>query len=276
MNIQAKPIDRTNENSLDKMFVRNADGQMIQISEFVKLSRSYGPPSVSRFNLYNSVTITGGAAQGYSSGDAIAAVNELAKDLPTGFDIAYSGLTREEIISGGQSVYIFILSLMFVYLFLAAQYESYILPFAVLLSLPFGIFGAFAGTALLGLENNIYFQVGLIMLIGLLAKNAILIVEFALQHRHQGNSIIESAWIGAQERLRPILMTSFAFILGLFPLVIASGVGAAGNRSIGSGAVAGLFFGTVLGVMFIPVLFVVFQSLQEKISKTQIVENANK
>src|SRR5690606_22341570 len=203
----------------------------------------------------------------YSSGDAIKAVEEVAKtDLPNNYEVAFSGITREEIASAGQSGLIFMLSILFVYFFLAAQYESYLLPFSVLLSLPIGVSGAYLFTKFAGLENNIYFQIALIMLIGLLAKNAILIVEFAIQRRKHGLSLSKAAMQGAKARLRPILMTSFAFILGLMPLVLANGVGAEGNRAIGTGAAGGMFIGTVIGVFIIPVLFIIFQWLQEKIT----------
>tara|TARA_R110001592_G_scaffold33926_13_gene117049 strand:- start:636 stop:1442 length:807 start_codon:yes stop_codon:yes gene_type:complete len=249
------------------MFVKNDKGEMAPVSEFVTLNRVYGPQTVSRFNLFNAVTINGSAAKGFSSGDAIKAVNEVAKEhLPNNYEVAFSGITREEIASAGQSGVIFLLSIVFVYFFLSAQYESYLLPLSVLLSLPIGVMGAFLSTKFAGLENNIYFQIALIMLIGLLAKNAILIVEFALQRRRQGLSLSESAIQGAKARLRPILMTSFAFILGLMPLVLAKGVGAAGNNAIGTGAAGGMLIGTVFGVFIIPVLFIVFQWLQEKIT----------
>jgi HAE1 family hydrophobic/amphiphilic exporter-1 len=239
----------------------------------VTLSRVYGPQTVNRFNLFNSVTINGSAGPGYSSGDAINAVNEVAANhLPKNYEIAFSGITREEIASAGQSGIIFLLSIVFVYFFLSAQYESYLLPFAVLLSLPVGVAGAYLSTKFLGLENNIYFQIALIMLIGLLAKNAILIVEFAIQRRRHGLSITEAAIDGARARLRPILMTSFAFILGLMPLVLATGVGAAGNNAIGTGAVGGMLVGTLIGVFIIPILFILFQWLQEKVTGVPIVE----
>jgi HAE1 family hydrophobic/amphiphilic exporter-1 len=226
----------------------------------------YGPQSVTRFNLYNSTKLTAAPNPGFSSGDAIKAVEEVAATLPSNYSTAYSGLTREEVDAGNQTTTIFLLSLMFVYFLLAAQYESYLIPFSVLLSLPLGVFGAYFTTQMAGLENNIYFQIALIMLLGLLAKNAILIVEFALQRRKRGEDLVEAAVKGAEARLRPILMTSFAFILGLTPLVLANGVGAEGNRSIGTGAVGGLLIGTVLGVFVIPILFIFFQWLQEKIS----------
>ncbi|WP_424492659.1 efflux RND transporter permease subunit [Salinimicrobium sp. GXAS 041] len=265
--IQGLPEDRATVDDLNSMFVRNNQGEMAPITQFVTLERVYGPQSVTRFNLFNSAGVNGTAAPGYSSGDAIAAVQEVGTgSLPAGFDIGFSGLTREEISAGNQTTFIFFLSILFVFFILAAQYESYLLPLAVLLSLPVGVMGAYLTTNLSGLQNNIYFQIALIMLLGLLAKNAILIVEFAIQRRRAGHSIIDAAMDAARVRLRPILMTSFAFIVGLLPLVFASGTGAAGNRSIGTGAVGGLLVGTVIGVFIIPILFILFQWLQEKIS----------
>jgi len=265
--VQALPEDRTDESDLNSIYVKSETGQMAPISQFVALERVYGPQTINRFNLFNAVTVNGTVAPGYSSGDAIAVVNQLAEQqLPENFDIAYSGITREEIAAGGQAGIIFLLSIIFVYFLLSAQFESYLLPLSVIISLPIGVAGAYFTTWISGLENNVYFQIALIMLIGLLAKNAILIVEFAMQRRKQGMPITEAALEGAKVRLRPILMTSFAFILGLMPLVLASGVGAEGNKSIGTGAAGGLLFGTVLGVFVIPVLFVVFQWLQEKIT----------
>lgn len=267
--VQALPEDRSSVEDLNSIFVRNNQGEMAPITEFVTLSRVYGPQSVTRFNLFNSAGVNGTAAPGYSSGDAIAAVQEVGTgSLPEGFDIGFSGLTREEISAGNQTTFIFLLSILFVFFILAAQYESYLLPLAVLLSLPVGVMGAYLTTYLSGLENNIYFQIALIMLLGLLAKNAILIVEFAIQRRNAGNSIVDAALGAARARLRPILMTSFAFIVGLLPLVFASGTGAAGNRSIGTGAVGGLLVGTLLGLFIIPILYILFQWLQEKISGT--------
>jgi HAE1 family hydrophobic/amphiphilic exporter-1 len=265
--VQALPEDREDDQSLNSIFLKLPTGEKAPISEFVELKRTYGPQVVNRFNLYNAVTINGSSAPGFSSGDAISSIRKVAdQQLGNDYDIAFSGITREEIAASGQSIIIFALSILFVYFFLAAQYESYMLPFAVILSLPIGVAGAFWSTNLAGLENNIYFQIALIMLIGLLAKNAILIVEFAIQRRKDGMSIYDAALDGAKVRLRPILMTSFAFILGLLPLVLATGVGAQGNNSIGTGAAGGLLVGTVIGVFVIPVLFVVFQWLQEKVS----------
>lgn len=265
--IQAKPEDRATPESLDNIFIRNAQDETVSISEFVNLKRVYGPESVARYNLLKSISVTGKANPGFSSGDAIKAVEEVAaQHLPKTYEYEFSGMTREEIIAGGQAAGVFLLSLIFVYFLLAGQYESYVLPLSVILSLPMGIAGAIGFVNLFGLENNIYFQVALIMLIGLLAKNAILIVEFAIQRRRHGMGLFESAIDGAKARLRPILMTSFAFILGLLPLAFASGVGAVGNRSIGMGAVGGMLVGTLLGVFVIPVLFVIFQGIQERIS----------
>lgn len=266
--VQALPEDRRTTDDLNALFVRNAAGGMAPITEFVQLKRVYGPQAVTRFNLFNSASVNGSAAPGYSTGDAIRAVQEVsANALPNNYSIDYSGLTREEISAGQQTVFIIILCILFVYFILAAQYESYLIPFAVLFSLPIGIMGAYITTKLAGLEINIYFQIALIMLMGLLAKNAILIVEFGIQRRKAGMSIVEAALEGARVRLRPILMTSFAFIIGLLPLVFAGGIGAVGNNSIGTGAVGGLLVGTVLGVFVIPILYILFQWLQEKVSR---------
>ncbi|MBD3582094.1 efflux RND transporter permease subunit [Flavobacterium selenitireducens] len=265
--IQAKPEERADENSINRIYVKNASGEQIAISQFISLTRIYGPEAVARFNMLKAVNINGKAKPGFSSGDAIKAVQEVAaQHLPKSYGYEFSGMTREEIIAGNQAAGVFLLSLIFVYFLLSAQYESYLIPLAVILSLPVGIAGAIGFVKLAGLENNIYFQVALIMLIGLLAKNAILIVEFAMQRRKQGMEIWKAAIDGAKARLRPILMTSFAFIFGLLPLALASGVGAVGNRSIGMGAVGGMLIGTIFGVFAIPVLYVIFETLQEKIS----------
>ncbi|SCY19905.1 hydrophobic/amphiphilic exporter-1, HAE1 family [Nonlabens sp. Hel1_33_55] len=264
--VQALPEDRADKDALNNLLVRTESGQMTPITEFISLERVYGPQSVTRFNLFNSTKVTASVNPGFSTGDGIIAVNEVAETLPSNYTTAYSGLTREEVNAGSQAGTIFMLSLVFVYFLLAAQYESYLIPFSILLSLPLGVMGAYLTTQLTGLQDNIYFQIALIMLLGLLAKNAILIVEFSIQRRKEGQSILDAAIHGAESRLRPILMTSFAFILGIMPLALASGVGAAGNRSIGTGAVGGLLVGTVLGVFFIPILFILFQWLQEKIT----------
>ncbi len=264
--LQALPEDRAEVSDLDNMYVRTNTGEMAPITQFVTLTRTYGPQSVTRFNMYNSTSVTGAPAEGYTTGDAIAAIEEVIEEMPPNFDVGYSGLTREEVKASGQTFLIFLLVVVFVYFLLAAQYESYLLPFSILLSVPFGIFGAYYITMLRGLDANIYFEISLIMLIGLLAKNAILIVEFAIQRRRNGETIFQSAIDGAKARLRPILMTSFAFIFGLMPLALASGVGAVGNRSIGTSAVGGMFIGTITAVFVIPMLYIFFQWLQEKIS----------
>jgi len=265
--VQADAQYRADPNSLDNVFVKNSGGSMVPVNSILTLKRVYGPETVTRNNLFNAVTIDGTAKPGYSSGDCIKAIKETAEQyLPRGFDYDWSGITREENNAGTQISLIFILSIIFVYFLLAAQYESYILPFAVILSVPTGILGVFLLIDITGIENNIYVQVGLIMLIGLLAKNAILIVEYAVQRRRAGMELVAAALEAAQLRLRPILMTSFAFIAGLLPLVRANGASALGNRSIGTGAVGGMLTGIILGLFIIPVLFVIFQSLQERLT----------
>ncbi|RAV28257.1 efflux RND transporter permease subunit [Sinomicrobium soli] len=268
--MQSLPEDRANSEALDQLYVRTSDG-MSPITQFVNLNRVYGPQSVKRFNLFNSTTINAAMNPGFSTGNGIGIAEAEAAKLDSNYSIAYSGLTREEVNAGNQTVLIFILSIVFVYFLLAAQYESYLLPFSVLFSLPLGVFGAYFTTKMVGLENNIYFQIALIMLLGLLAKNAILIVEFALQRRRRGETLVDAAIHGAKARLRPILMTSFAFILGLMPLALAGGVGAVGNNSIGTGAAGGMLIGTILGVFIIPILFIAFQWLQERISRKPVV-----
>jgi HAE1 family hydrophobic/amphiphilic exporter-1 len=268
---QAEPSFRANPEGLNNIYVRNVNGVMAPITGFMTLDRVYGPQSISRFNLFTSISINGSPKPGFSSGDAIKAVKEVAAaKLPPGYGYEFSGITREEIAAGGQTVFIFSLVLLFVYFLLSAQYESYILPFAVLFSLPIGLAGAFIFALMFGVNNNIYLQITLIMLVGLLAKNAILIVEFAVERRRKGMPIVQAALEGAQARLRPILMTSFAFILGLVPLMLSTGAGATGNKSIGTGAVGGMLIGTMFGVFVIPVLFIIFQTLQEKISPLKI------
>ena len=277
--IQAKPEDRADASSINNIYIRNAAGQQVAISQFVNLKRIYGPEAVARFNLLKAVNVTGKANPGFSSGDAIKAVQEVAAEhLPKSYTYEFSGMTREEILAGNQAIYVFLLSLIFVYFLLSAQYESYLVPLSVILSLPVGIAGAIGFVNLAGLENNIYFQVALVMLIGLLAKNAILIVEFAMQRRRHGMDLLQAAIEGSKARLRPILMTSLAFIFGLLPLALSSGVGAVGNKSIGMGAVGGMLVGTVFGVFVIPILFVIFQGLQERISgkpEVALVETQN-
>ncbi|OUL62969.1 efflux RND transporter permease subunit [Flavobacterium sp. AJR] len=264
--LQSHPDYRAKESDINKVFVRTDKGVMAPISEFVTLKKTYGPEFLNRFNLFTSTTVTGAPNAGYSSGDAIKAIEEVAaQTLERGYTYEFSGLTKEELSSGSQTTLIFGLCLIFIYFLLSAQYKSYILPFSVLLSLPIGLAGAFIFANLFGVDNNIFLQISLIMLIGLLAKNAILIVEFALLHRLSGRSLVQSAIFGARARLRPILMTSFAFIFGLIPLMIATGAGALSNRSIGTAAVGGMLIGTLFGVFVIPVLFIIFQAMQEKV-----------
>jgi hydrophobic/amphiphilic exporter-1 (mainly G- bacteria), HAE1 family len=259
---------RNDANSLDGIYVKNSSGEMVPASSLVSLKRVYGPETVSRNNLFNAVTINGQPKPGFSTGDAIEAVRETAEQvLPRGYAYEWTGVTREEIKTGNQTAFIFLLSVIFVFFLLAAQYESYILPLAVILTVPTGILGVFAFINFAGIENNIYVQIGLIMLVGLLAKNAILIVEYAVQRRKAGMSLFESALEASQLRLRPILMTSFAFIVGLLPLSWATGGSALGNRSIGIGAIGGMLVGVLLGIFIIPVLFVIFQYLQEKVRR---------
>jgi len=265
--VQADIADRADPSSIDRVFVKSKTGDMVPINTLVKLTRVYGSETASRFNLFNAIEINAIPKPGYSSGDAIKAIEDVAKEqLPSGFAYEFTGQTREEISSGGQSVIVFMLCLIFVYFLLSAQYESYILPLAVILSIPTGVFGVFVVLGLTGIENNIYVQVALIMLIGLLAKNAILIVEFAVQRRRAGHNLIASAIEAARLRLRPILMTSLAFVFGLFPMSIATGPSAQGNHSISIGAAGGMVSGVILGLFIIPVLFVIFQHLQEKVT----------
>jgi HAE1 family hydrophobic/amphiphilic exporter-1 len=268
--VQASPKYRGNPDDLNNIYVRTSNGEMAPITEFITLKKVYGPENISRFNMYTSISVNSAPQFGYSSGDAIEAVKQVAaQTLPPGYGYEFSGLTREEIASGNQSALIFLLSVIFVYFLLAAQYESFITPLSILFSLPIGVAGAFIFARIMGVDNNIYLQISLIMLIGLLAKNAILIVEFALQRRRRGETILQSAIEGATARLRPILMTSFALIFGLMPLIIGGGVGANGNRSIGVGAIGGMLVGTFIGILVIPAMFVIFQNLQERIKKPE-------
>ncbi|WP_035690817.1 efflux RND transporter permease subunit [Flavobacterium sp. F52] len=267
--VQASPQFRQNPESILDMYLKNDAGEMVPFSTFIKLERVHGPEVLTRYNMYMSAMINGEPAEGYSSGDAIAAVERIAAEkLPSRFEVEWSGMTREEILSGNQTIYIFALCILFVYLLLAAQYESLLLPFPVLLSLPVGVFGSYIALVMVGLDNNIYAQVALVMLIGLLAKNAILIVEFAMAQNKLGRDIVEAAIEGARLRFRPILMTSFAFISGLIPLCIASGAGAIGNRSIGTAAAGGMLIGTVFGLLIIPGLYILFAKLEKRMSKS--------
>lgn len=261
---QAAPEYRALPSDLEKLFVKNEEGEMVPYSAFMSLEKKLGPNEITRYNLYNSAAINGLPAKGFTTGNAINAIKEVAKEtLPRGYDIAWEGLSYDEANRGSESLYIFIVVLIFVYFVLAAQYESFLLPFAVILSLPAGIFGSFLLLKMTGLANDVYAQIGVIMLVGLLGKNAVLIVEFAVQKQRQGATVLEAAIEGSRARFRPILMTSFAFIAGLIPLIVASGAGAIGNRTIGGSALGGMLIGTIFGVIVIPGLYFVFAKLAE-------------
>ena len=268
--VQALPDFRTQPEDVLKLYVKNSRNEMVPFATFLRLERVYGPEQLTRYNMYTSATVNGDAAPGFSSGDAVQTIQAVAaRELPRGYTYEWSGMTREQIISGNQALYVFGIVLLFVYLLLAAQYESFTLPLPVILSLPTGIFGAFLALKLFGLENNIYAQVSLVMLVGLLGKNAILIIEFAVLRRQQGASVIDAAVEGARSRLRPILMTSFAFVAGLIPLCIATGAGAMGNRSIGTAAAGGMLIGTLFGVVLIPGLYVLFSRDKKPAAPTE-------
>ena len=263
--VQALPEYRAQPDDLMKLYIKNEAGEMVSFSSFLRSEKVYGPEQVSRYNMYTSAMINGQPAKGYSSGQALAAIKEVAaQKLPKGFGYDWAGSSRDQANAGNQAVYVFLICLLFVYLLLAAQYESFLMPMPIILSMPIGIFGALFLLMVMGLENNIYAQIAMIMLIGILCKNAILIVEFAtLQHR-LGKTPFEAAIEGAALRLRPILMTSFAFIAGLIPLMFASGAGRIANNTIGAAAAGGMIFGTIFGVIVIPGLYVVFASIAEK------------
>jgi hydrophobic/amphiphilic exporter-1 (mainly G- bacteria), HAE1 family len=268
--VQALPEYRANPEDILKFRVKNDRGEMVPLSTFITLEKSYGVDQITRYNMYNSAELNGEEAYGYSSGDALKAIMEVAKEkLPRGYDIAWSGISYDEANAGNEGIVIFFVCLFFIYLILSGQYESFLLPLPVILSLPTGIFGAFFLLTVFDLENNIYAQIAMIMLIGLLGKNAILIVEFAAQKHSEGKTAFEAAIEGAKLRLRPILMTSFAFMAGLLPLVVATGAGAIGNRTIGTAALGGMLFGTVFGVIIIPGLYLVFATLSEKFSRSR-------
>lgn len=263
--LQADDPYRGTINQMNNVKVRTGSGEMSPITEYVNIDKVYGPTSIARFNMYNAISVNGSPNNGYSTGQAMQAINEVAATyLPAGYSFEYSGISKEEQSTGAQAILIFGLSICFVYLLLSALYESYILPFAVLLSMPVGLSGIFVFAKLFGIDNNIYVQICMIMLIGLLAKNAILMVEFSLKKRKEGLSLFDSAVAGAKIRIRPILMTSLAFIFGLLPLLFSTGVGANGNKSIGVGSIGGMLFGTLLGVFVIPGLYIIFQGLQER------------
>ncbi|WP_295230062.1 efflux RND transporter permease subunit [uncultured Chryseobacterium sp.] len=267
VNVRSEAEFRKNEASLDNIMIRNRDNKMVPVATLVSLKKVYGPQVISRYNLYNSISVNANAAGGASTGKVMSVIDEvLQKELPKGYSYEYGGLSLQERNSGSQMIFIFGLSILFVYFLLSAQYESYLLPLAVMLSIPTGILGVFIATGLAGIDNNIYVQIALIMLVGLLAKNAILIVEFAIRQRKAGLSVFEAGIAGAKMRLRPILMTSFAFVAGLIPLMFAKGGTAMGNKSISISAAGGMLSGVILGVVIIPVLYMVFQWLQDKVS----------
>jgi hydrophobic/amphiphilic exporter-1 (mainly G- bacteria), HAE1 family len=262
--VQASPEYRRLPSDIMNLYVKSTHDEMVPFSAFMKIKKKQGPNEINRYNMYNTAAIRGGPAKGYSSGEAIKAVQEVAaKTLPHGFDIDWAALSYDETKRGNEAIFIFIIVLIFVYFVLAAQYESFIIPLAVIFSLPAGVFGSFLLIKSLGLANDIYAQVGLVMLVGLLGKNAVLIVEFARQKQHEGMSVLDAAIEGAKVRFRPILMTSFAFIAGLIPLVFAHGAGAIGNRTIGSSALGGMLFGTIFGVIIVPGLYYIFGKMAE-------------
>ena len=267
--IQASPEYRVTPESLNHIYVRVGD-EMTPLAQFVRLTKTYGPQDVSRFNLYNSIPVSGTPAKGYSSGDALKAIQETAEQvLPANYGYEFGGISREESQTTNNVVIIFALCLVLIYLILCALYESFLIPFSVILAVPCGLLGSFLFAQLFGLENNIYMQTGLIMLIGLLAKTAILQTEYAVKRRQAGMSLVQAAYFAAKDRLRPILMTVLAMIFGLLPLMAAHGVGANGCRSLASGVVGGMLTGTVALLLFVPVLFIVFQYWQEKIKPVQ-------
>lgn len=274
--IQANPQSRMDEQSLNEMFVR-IGGEMAPISQFITLTKVYDPLVLKRFNMYTSIGVNGNIAEGYSSGNAITAIKEVAQQqLPKGYGIDFSGITREEeSVGGSNTAMIFVICLVFIYLIMSALYESFFVPFAVILSVPFGLLGSFLFARMMGLENNIYLQVGLIMLIGLLAKTAILLTEYATQCRRAGMSLKQAAFFAAKMRLRPILMTSLTMIFGMFPLMFANGVGANGNRTIGAGTVGGMLIGTLALLFIVPALYIIFQKIQEKVKPLKVVESTD-
>ena len=262
--VQAAPEYRRLPSDILNLWVKNDRGEMVPFSAFMKIKKTQGANEINHYNMYNTAAIRGAPAKGYSSGEAIKVIQDVAaKTLPQGFDIDWAALSKDETLRGNEAIYIFLIVLAFVYFVLAAQYESFIVPFAVILSLPAGIFGSFLLLKMMGLANDIYAQVGLVMLVGLLGKNAVLIVEFAIHKQQQGASVLDAAIEGAKVRFRPILMTSFAFIAGLIPLILAHGAGAIGNKTIGSSALGGMLFGTIFGVIIVPGLYFIFASIAE-------------
>ena len=271
--IQAHADYRLDKESLNNMFVRTSDGSMAPVGQFIKLTKTYGPEILSRFNLFSTISVNASANAGYSSGDAIKAVEEVAKQtLPSGYGYEFGGITREESSSGTSIVAIFAICIIFVYIILCALYESLFVPLAVMLSIPFGLLGSFLFAQMFGVENNVYMQTGLIMLIGLLAKTAILLTEYASERRRHGMTIAQAALSAAGARLRPILMTALTMIIGLLPLVVATGAGANGEISLGVGTVGGMLIGTIALLFVVPVLFIVFQTIEERVMPRRQIE----
>jgi hydrophobic/amphiphilic exporter-1 (mainly G- bacteria), HAE1 family len=267
--VQSSPEFRTKPEDILKLYAKNSEGEMVAMSSFISIEKVYGPEQITRYNMYPAAMLNGEPKEGYSSGQAIEAVKQIASEkLPKGYGYDWGGSSREQANAGNEAIYIFIICLLFIYLLLAAQYESFLLPLPVILSLPTGVFGAFFLLVVFGLENNIYAQVAMVMLIGLLGKNAVLIIEFAILKQKEGLTPLQAAIEGALARLRPILMTSFAFIAGLLPLMLATGAGAIGNRTIGTAAAGGMLFGTIFGVLIIPGLYFIFASLTYKKAQT--------
>jgi HAE1 family hydrophobic/amphiphilic exporter-1 len=264
--VQASPEFRLNIQSLNNIFVRSSDGNMVAVNQLVKLTKAYGPESLTRFNLFSSIMVSASASDGYSSGDAIKAVQEVSKQtLPSGYGYEFSGLSRDEASSGSSTTIIFIICIAFVFIILCCLYESVFIPMVVMLSIPFGMFGSFLFAKMFGVENNIYMQTGLIMLIGLLSKTSILLTEYASTRRHHGMSIVHAAVSAAKVRLRPILMTALCMIIGMMPLVLSTGAGANGNMSLGVGVVGGMLVGTITLLIIEPVMFIVFQNVEERV-----------
>ena len=262
--VQSAPEYRRLPTDILKLYVKNNRDEMVPFSAFMRIKKVQGANEINHYNMYNTAAIRGAPAKGYSSGEAIKVIQEVAKEtLPQGFDIDWAALSKDETMRGNEAIYIFLIVVVFVYFVLGAQYESFIIPLAVIFSLPAGIFGSFLLLKLMGLANDIYAQVGLVMLVGLLGKNAVLIVEFAMMKHKEGFTVLEAAIEGAKVRFRPILMTSFAFIAGLIPLILAHGAGAIGNKTIGASALGGMLFGTVFGVIIVPGLYYIFGTLAD-------------
>jgi HAE1 family hydrophobic/amphiphilic exporter-1 len=264
--VQASPDKRLDKDALDNMYVKTSSGGMTPVGQFIHLTKTYGPEQLNRFNLYNSISVNAMPASGHSSGDVIKAITEVSKQtLPQGYGYEYTGMTREESKSSSNTVMVFAICIVFIYLLLCALYESLFIPLAVLFSVPFGLLGSFIFANIFGISNNVYLQVGLIMLIGLLSKTAILLTEYATTRRREGMTIIQAAMSAAKVRLRPILMTALTMIVGMLPLALSSGAGANGNTALSLGVIGGMSIGTIALLFMVPVFFIAFQSLEEKL-----------